>query len=77
MKTILLTTALILLALYGGAFAFSLHTKHIARARMLLYLLGDRFTVKAQIVPLWGILEPIGSHSYCGRIYSISFQVKS
>lgn len=76
MKTLLLIVAFILLALYGGAFTFSLHTKHIARARMLLYLLGDRFTVKAQIVPLWGILEAVGDNLYCDRIYSVSFQVK-
>ena len=75
MKTLLLTIALILLALYGGAFTFSIHTRHIARARMLLYLLGDRFTVQAKITPVWGILESIGDNLYCDRIYSVSFQV--
>jgi len=75
MKTLLLTAVFLLLALYGGAFTFSLHTKHVARARMLLYLLGDRFTVSAKIVPLWGIVEAIGDNSYCDRIYSVSFQV--
>ena len=76
MKTIILTAFLILLALYGGRMAINIHTRHIARARMLLHLLGDRFTVQAKITPLWGILEPIGSNLYCDRIYSISFQVK-
>ena len=76
MKTLILLVGFILLALYGGAFTFAIHTRHIARARMLLYLLGDRFTVKAQIVPLWGIVEPIGDNLYCDRIYSVSFQVK-
>ena len=75
MKTLLLTAVFILLALYGGAFAFSAHTRHIARTRMLLHLLGDRFTVNARIVPLWGIVEPIGGNLYCDRIYSVSFQV--
>jgi len=77
MKTLLLTAVFVLLALYGGAFAFNIHTRHIARARMLLYLLGDRFTVQAKITPLWGILEPIGGNVYCDRIYSVSFQVKA
>jgi len=75
MKTLLLIAAFILLALYGGAFTFAIHTRHIARARMLLYLLGDRFTVNARIVPLWGIVEAVGPNLYCDRIYSVSFQV--
>lgn len=75
MKTLLLIVAFILLALYGGAFTAAIHTRHIARARMLLHLLGDRFTVNARIVPLWGIVEPIGDNLYCDRIYSVSFQV--
>jgi hypothetical protein len=75
MKTLLLTAVFVLLALYGGAFAFNIHTRHIARARMLLYLLGDRFAVQAKITPLWGIVEPIGDNVYCDRIYSVSFQV--
>ena len=75
MKTLLLTAVFVLLALYGGAFTAAIHTRHIARARMLLHLLGDRFTVNARIVPLWGILEPIGGNVYCDRIYSVSFQV--
>jgi hypothetical protein len=75
MKTLLLIAAFLLLALYGGAFTAAIHTRHIARARMLLYLLGDRFTVQAKITPLWGILEPIGNNLYCDRIYSVSFQV--
>ena len=75
MKTLLLTAVFVLLALYGGAFTAAIHTRHIARTRMLLHLLGDRFTVNARIVPLWGIVEPIGGNLYCGRIYSVSFQV--
>lgn len=76
MKTLLLIVAFILLALYGGAFTAEIHTRHIARARMILYLLGDRFTVQAKITPIWGIVEPVGAHQYCARIYSVSFQVK-
>ena len=76
MKTLLLIAAFVLLALYGGAFAFSIHTRHIARTRMLLYALGDKFSVRAKITPVWGLSKQMGNYEYCDRLYSVSFQVK-
>lgn len=75
MKTIILLATLLILILLGGKMCLNIHTGHIARARMLLYLLGDRFHVQAKITPLWTIPERIGQNDYCARIYSVSLSV--
>lgn len=76
MKTLILIAAFIILALCGGKLCLNIHTQRIARARMLLHLLGDKFAVQAKITPLWGICEQVGQHRYCGRIYSVSLVIK-
>lgn len=76
MKTLILIAAFIILALCGGKLCLSLHTQRIARTRMLLHLLGDRFQVQAKITPLWTVSEQVGQYRYCGRIYSVSLVMK-
>lgn len=76
MKTILIILAFVVLFICGGQFALDIHTRHVARTRMLLYVLGDKFSVRAKITPVWGLSKQIGNYEYCDKLYSVSFQVK-